>query len=170
MLVHACFIFNGLPGSVQLMRECQGRLHSGGLGGHGSGRVWRRISAYDHGIEQLLCSMQLVQEWQGSINAVEAWEAPEWAVVAQKIQALNWVSYGSAKFTGHRSLCSSCESGRGIFTLSRHGRPLEWAVVAQEVWRWPDSQVDTHDDVWPACLLSLGLPSGAGNSPFIEGS
>lgn len=66
------------------------------------------------------------------------------------------------------SLCSSCESGRGVFTLSRHGRPLEWAIVAQEVWRWPDSQVNADDNVWQACLLSLGLASGEGTLPFIN--
>ena len=44
-----------------------------------------------------------------------------------------------------------------MFTLSKHGRPLEWAVVAQEVWRWPDSQVNVDADVWQACLHSLGL-------------
>ena len=29
--------------------------------------------------------------------------------------------------------CSSSESGREVFMLSRHGRLLEWAVVAQEI-------------------------------------
>ena len=86
------------------------------------------------------------------------------------IQAFIWVSHGSATVTGQTSLCSSCESGRGIFTLSRHGRPLEWAVVAREVWRWPDSQVNADDDVWQACLLSLGLASGEGTLPFIKDS
>ena len=50
---------------------------------------------------------------------------------------------------------SSCDRGRGVFTLSKHGRPLDWAVVAQEVWRWPDSQVNVDADVWQACLHSL---------------
>ena len=42
-----------------------------------------------------------------------------------------------------------------MFTLSKHGRPLDWAVVAQEVWRWPDSQVNVDADVWQACVHSL---------------
>ncbi|CAL5229746.1 g13128 [Coccomyxa viridis] len=61
---------------------------------------------------------------------------------------------------------SSCDRGRGVFTLSKHGRPLDWAVVAQEVWRWPDSQVNVDADVWQACLHSLGLgPSKGGRGP-----
>ena len=58
--------------------------------------------------------------------------------------------------------CSACEKGRGVFTLSRHGRPLDWPVVAQEVWRWPGSQVNVDTDVWQACLRSLGLGSERG--------
>ncbi len=49
-----------------------------------------------------------------------------------------------------------------MFTLSKHGRPLDWAVVAQEVWRWPDSQVNVDADVWQACLHSLGLGPSKG--------
>ena len=49
-----------------------------------------------------------------------------------------------------------------MFTLSRHGRPLDWPVVAQEVWRWPASQVNVDADVWQACLRSLGLGSERG--------
>lgn len=51
-----------------------------------------------------------------------------------------------------------------MFTLSKHGRPLGWAVVAQEVWRWPDSQVNVDADVWQACLHSLGLGPSKGMS------
>ena len=49
-----------------------------------------------------------------------------------------------------------------MFTLSRHGRPLEWPVVAHEVWRWPASQVNVDTEVWQACLRSLGLGSERG--------
>ena len=66
------------------------------------------------------------------------------------------------ELTARPGLCSSCDRGRGVFTLSKHGRPLDWAVVAQEVWRWPDSQVNVDADVWQACLNSLGLASGKG--------
>ncbi len=91
---------------------------------------------------------------------MKLWDSQDWAYVAQEVAARSHYF----KLTGCCDLCSSCARGRGVFTLSKHGRPLDWAVVAQEVWRWPDSQVNVDADVWQACLHSLGLGFAKGTA------
>lgn len=47
--------------------------------------------------------------------------------------------------------------GRGIFSISKHGRPVEWVAVAAELQRGRDSQVNFGPNALQTCLTCLGV-------------
>ncbi|CAL8469555.1 g9096 [Coccomyxa elongata] len=54
-------------------------------------------------------------------------------------------------------LDSSASGERGIFSVSRHGRQLEWGTVAAELHRGRDSQVNFGPTALQTCLCALGI-------------
>jgi hypothetical protein len=80
--------------------------------------------------------------------------APAWAWLAEASPALPDCPLTCLPFVYGLSSSSSAE--RGIYCVSRHGRPLDWAAVGSELHR-AHSQVTFGPGAVEACLTALGV-------------